>query len=361
MVPTLPLSASTRRTASVGVPRSTATSKRPQHGGKPLAQLVGDAIDQEGFGAERPRTLLPPAQQRAVEDGGDGRHLIHLQHERACLGKPGRRRRSCRSRGQRYALRFGLSSTSPCRRCAHPAASRWATASGFCAGCWSKLSFIEPPYCARLGIPFGYDPGPGLLSMEAIADPPAYDRARAAVRYDDIARALVLTFKYGDRLDLAPMMGRWMARAGGELLGDADALVPVPLHWRRLWARRFNQSAALARADLGHCGVPVVDDALKRVRATPQQVGLSKTERAGNLQGAFRVPAGQKFNICRKAGGAGRRRAHVRRHRRYLRPRLAARRCRPCRCAGFRPGCRHPAQPHINVAGGCERTVHARG
>ena len=68
------------------------------------------------------------------------------------------------------------------------------------------------------------------------------------MRYDDVARALVHALKYGDRLDLAPTMGRWMARAGRELLREADALVPVPLHWRRLWARRFNQSAALAAA-----------------------------------------------------------------------------------------------------------------
>src|SRR5450755_57959 len=59
---------------------------------------------------------------------------------------------------------------------------------GVCAACWAKLSFIAPPFCPRLGIPFVYDPGPGLLSMEAIADPPAYARARAAVRYDDVAR-----------------------------------------------------------------------------------------------------------------------------------------------------------------------------
>jgi ComF family protein len=169
---------------------------------------------------------------------------------------------------------------------------------GLCAACWSKLSFIEPPYCARLGIPFTYDPGPGLLSMEAIANPPAYDRARAAVRYDDIARALVLGFKYGDRLDLAAMMGRWMARAGHELTRDADALLPVPLHWRRLWARRFNQSAALATAISEICGVPVLYDALKRVRATPQQVGLSRPERADNVQGAFRVPADQKVCVA---------------------------------------------------------------
>src|SRR5436305_1495661 len=100
---------------------------------------------------------------------------------------------------------------------------------GVCAECWAKLSFIAPPYCPRLGIPFVYDPGPGLLSMEAIADPPAYARARAAVRYDEVARTLVHALKYHDRTDLAPAMGRWMARAGGELLEDADALDPVPL------------------------------------------------------------------------------------------------------------------------------------
>src|SRR5205814_2511552 len=92
---------------------------------------------------------------------------------------------------------------------------------------------------SQLGIPFVYDPGPGLLSMEAISDPPAYQRARAAVRYDDVARTLVHALKYQDRTDLAPAMGRWMARAGRELIGEADALIPVPLHWRRGWGRRY--------------------------------------------------------------------------------------------------------------------------
>jgi ComF family protein len=188
----------------------------------------------------------------------------------------------------RAALRFTLDVALPplCPSCREPLGG----GAGLCAACWSKLSLIEPPYCVRLGIPFTYDPGPGLLSMEAIAAPPAYDRARAAVRYDDIARALVTRFKYGDRLDLAPMMGRWMARAGRELIADADALVPVPLHWRRLWARRFNQSAALAKTIGDIAGVPMLTGVLRRVRATPQQVGLSKTERADNVQGAFRVP-----------------------------------------------------------------------
>ena len=192
----------------------------------------------------------------------------------------------------RARLRFALELALPplCPACREPLGD----GIGLCATCWSKLSFIEPPYCARLGIPFLYDPGPGMLSMQAMADPPAYDRARAAVCYDDVARKLVQAYKYSDRLDLAPLMGRWMARAGAELLAGADALIPVPLHWRRLWARRFNQSATLA-GEIGQAaGVPVMHAALKRVRATPQQVGLSHSERAENVQGAFQVPAEQK-------------------------------------------------------------------
>jgi ComF family protein len=169
---------------------------------------------------------------------------------------------------------------------------------GLCGSCWAKLSLIAPPYCERLGIPFAYDPGPGVLSMQAIADPPAYYRARAAVRYDEIARVLVHSLKYGDRLDLAPAMGRWMARAGRELLNDADALVPVPLHWRRLWARRFNQSALLAKAISEVSGAAVAETALKRVKATAQQVGLSQAERALNVQGAFRVPTERKADVA---------------------------------------------------------------
>src|SRR5258706_8492994 len=116
---------------------------------------------------------------------------------------------------------------------------------GLCPACWSRVSFIAPPYCERLGIPFAHDPGPGILSMEAIADPPAYHRARAAVRFGEISQTLVHGLKYADRLDLAPTMGAWMANAGRELLKDANVLIPVPLHWRRQWARRFNQSALL--------------------------------------------------------------------------------------------------------------------
>ena len=179
-----------------------------------------------------------------------------------------------------------------------PACRELVGENGLCAACWGKLSFIAPPYCERLGIPFAFDPGPNVLSMQAIADPPAYRRARAAVRYDEVARKLVHALKYGDRLELAPLMGLWIARAGRELLVDADALVPVPLHWRRLWMRRFNQSALLAKAIARANNIPIMETVLKRVKPTIQQVGLSKTERAQNVQGAFRVPADAKSGVA---------------------------------------------------------------
>jgi ComF family protein len=195
----------------------------------------------------------------------------------------------------RAALRAALDAVLPplCGSCRAPIAD----AGGLCPACWAQVSFLAPPWCDRLGIPFVHDPGPGVLSMEAIADPPAYGRARAAVRYDGVARDLVHRLKYGDRIDLAASMGRWMARAGRELLDDADALVPVPLHWRRLWGRRFNQAAVLARAAAADRGLLVLTAALGRRRATAQQVGLSRSAREANVQGAFTVTADGKAAI----------------------------------------------------------------
>jgi ComF family protein len=208
-------------------------------------------------------------------------------HLRGALG-------ACRG-AWRQAARLALDVALPtlCVACREP-----VDGEGVCASCWAKLSFIAKPYCPRLGIPFVYDPGPELLSMEAIANPPAYARARAAVRYDDVARTLVHALKYQDRTDLAPAMGRWMARAGRELIEEADALVPVPLHWRRGWSRRYNQSGALARVIARQSGVKVASEALRRVRPTQQQIGLSRSQRASNVQGAFKVADHRRSEIA---------------------------------------------------------------
>ncbi|PPQ32048.1 amidophosphoribosyltransferase [Rhodoblastus sphagnicola] len=174
---------------------------------------------------------------------------------------------------------------------------------GLCAACWRAVRFIERPYCERLGTPFeaslGADESGRTVSLEARADPPVFSRLRAVACFEEgPARTLVHRLKYGDRHEIAAPMGRWMARAGAELLDDADLLIPVPLHPRRLAQRRFNQSAALAREIARHCGAPVETGLLSRVKPTPPQVGLNRRLRALNMQGAFAADPRRKGELA---------------------------------------------------------------
>lgn len=161
-----------------------------------------------------------------------------------------------------------------------------------CPHCWSRLALIERPYCEVLGTPFSHDLGPGILSADAIANPPPFDRLRSVALYDDLARTLVHSLKYRDRTDLAPMMAQWMLRAGDGAVEAADVIVPVPLHRFRLVWRKFNQSAELARAVGQLSGKPVLIDALRRIKRTRRQVGLGQRAREENVRGAFSLTSG---------------------------------------------------------------------
>lgn len=167
-----------------------------------------------------------------------------------------------------------------------------------CGQCWPKLRMLERPWCPVMGTPFSHEMGEGFLSAEAIADPPPFQRARAAVTYTGVARQMVQGLKYQDRTDLAPWMARWMLRAGAELVAEADVVVPVPLHWRRFFQRKFNQSAELARAVANLGGLPFAPAAVRRVKRTRQQVGLERKEREENVRAAFRVPAEAEIEIA---------------------------------------------------------------
>ena len=158
-----------------------------------------------------------------------------------------------------------------------------------CADCWPRLAFIAGPHCARCGLPFEYAVGDGAVCGSCHRTPPAFERARAVLAYDDASRPLVLAFKHGDRTDTAPTLARWMARAGAALLAEADCVAPVPLHWTRLAARRFNQAALLSRALARQAGPTHLPDLLERRRRTPSQGGLGRRQRRENLRGAFRV------------------------------------------------------------------------
>lgn len=148
-----------------------------------------------------------------------------------------------------------------------------------------------------MGTPFAHDMGEGMLSAEAIADPPPFGRARSAVLYEGVPQRMARSLKFGDRTDLAPRMARWMVRAGFELLAEADAVLPVPLHRYRFLSRRFNQSAELSRAISRQTGLLHLPAALVRRQATRPQVGLTASERETNLRGAFAVPVRQQAMI----------------------------------------------------------------
>lgn len=170
---------------------------------------------------------------------------------------------------------------------------------GCCAKCWPQINFITEPRCPVMGIPFSVDLGAGILSAEAIANPPPFERLRAAVLYDELSRQLVSRFKYSDHPEYARWFARWMISAGKELLEDNPLIVPVPLHRSRLFSRRFNQSAEIARQIAKQMNVKqrYKPELLTRIRATKQQVGLSETGRERNVNGAFKVSPSAQMKI----------------------------------------------------------------
>jgi ComF family protein len=187
--------------------------------------------------------------------------------------------------GMRRAGVFVLDQLYPpvCLSCETPVASSDA----LCGACFAQLRPITAPLCPRLGLPFAVALGPDALSAEAIAEPPPFGRARAAVLYNDVAATIVARLKYGDRPELARFCARLMAGAGHELWGQDAVLVPVPLHGSRQRQRRYNQAGELALALGAVTGMAVDLGALRRVKRTRQQVGLSGDGRARNVAGAF--------------------------------------------------------------------------
>jgi ComF family protein len=160
-----------------------------------------------------------------------------------------------------------------------------------CGACFVELNAPGEPCCACCGAPFelSWHATEGGLCQRCIDMPPPFRRARAALNYDRASRRLVLPFKHGGRTELATFLGRLMARAGATLLRDAEILVPVPLHRRRLFARRYNQAALLARTLGGMTGRTVMVDALRRTQDTVSLGKRSAAERRDEVGDAFAV------------------------------------------------------------------------
>ncbi len=163
-----------------------------------------------------------------------------------------------------------------------------------CATCWSGLTFIAKPYCAACGYPFAYLQAEeeAALCGVCMQYKPHYDGHRAMLHFDGLSKKLVHDLKYHDKPLLLPLFGEWLARAGAEWLDDKATeiiIIPVPLHFLRLWKRRYNQSALLARSLAKYTEKTVLIDGLVRVKRVPPQAGLSREQRLKNMRGVFAV------------------------------------------------------------------------
>ena len=160
--------------------------------------------------------------------------------------------------------------------------------------------FLTSPFCACCGLPFEEDAGTDALCGACHRARPAYQRARAVMIYDEASRHMILAYKHGDRTDMAPAFAAWAARAGGDLIADADLIAPVPLHWTRLFRRRFNQAALIARHLSADGGQKFAPDLIVRKRRTPSQAGLGFGGRRRNVRGAFRAAAKWRSRLAGK-------------------------------------------------------------
>ena len=165
---------------------------------------------------------------------------------------------------------------------------------GFSAAAWSRIEFLDEPVCHGCGLPFAYPQGDGVRCPACTARPRAFARARAACLYDEHSRELILKLKHADRPEIGALFARWLSRAAAPLLAEADAVAPVPLHPSRLFARRYNQAAEIARPLCRMARRPYLADALVRRRATTSQGGKG---RRVNVKGAFEVPAGRRARV----------------------------------------------------------------
>jgi ComF family protein len=181
-----------------------------------------------------------------------------------------------------------------CISCSAPVQSDF----GLCAACWRETPFISGLTCDQCGVPLpGDDPEEETRCDDCLTMARPWDRGRAALMYAGNGRRLVLALKHGDRMDLARPASRWMLQAAAPILRPGMLVVPVPLHWMRLFRRRFNQAALLSRAVAKSAGLEHCPDALVRRRSTGNQDGKTREARFQNLVGAFQVPTARERRL----------------------------------------------------------------
>ncbi len=158
---------------------------------------------------------------------------------------------------------------------------------GLCGACWRDTPFITGLVCDLCGVPLPGRSGTVEHCDDCMATARPWSHGRAALTYRDTGRKIVLALKHGDRQDIVPTAGKWMAQAAQPLLSPDMVVVPIPLHFYRLLQRRFNQSALLAQALARQTGLYCCPDALIRTTYTPSLDGKSRDERFATLSGVL--------------------------------------------------------------------------
>lgn len=172
-----------------------------------------------------------------------------------------------------------------------------ALSGGLTASAFSKLTFLDDPVCDGCGLAMPYAEAALERCPACQAKPKAFQRCRAACVYDEHSRELILKLKHADRTDLAGLFARWLSRAGVDLLAEAEAVVPVPVHRARMLSRRYNQAAEIARPLARMTGLAYLPDVLIRRRDTDSQGGKSASGRRRNVAAAFAVPEQRRHRV----------------------------------------------------------------
>lgn len=163
-----------------------------------------------------------------------------------------------------------------------------------CPRCWKDCAFLSSPWCSVCGRPFPYETPGQTLRPSCHRLPPLFTQCRSALAYQEGTRGLILKLKNGDGTWLAPGLSRLMIPAGQDVLSQTDLLVPVPLHWKRLFLRQYNQATLLSRQITLYTGIPTCTDLIKRHRSTRKQGHQTRKERHANVRGAFTVLSEKK-------------------------------------------------------------------
>lgn len=172
-----------------------------------------------------------------------------------------------------------------------------ALSGGLSASAFAKVAFIDDPVCDGCGLAMAYAEMAQERCPGCQAKPKAFRRCRAACVYDEHSRDLVLKLKHADQPELARLFARWLSRAAVDLLADADSVVPVPVHRSRIFSRRYNQAAEIARPLARMASLAYLPDALVRKRDTASQGGKSATGRRRNVAAAFTVPETRRRQV----------------------------------------------------------------